>query len=63
VETILHGPVRDQAGCTALLHELQSLGLGGIEVRRLPEGSRASEREPRSRPRHGIALDPRHRAR
>jgi len=39
VETILHGPVRDQAELHGLLHRLQSLGLELIEVRRLPEGS------------------------
>jgi hypothetical protein len=40
VETILHGPVRDQAELHGLLRRLQSLGLELIEVRRLPEGSR-----------------------
>jgi hypothetical protein len=39
VDTILHGPVRDQAELHGLLHRLQSLGLELIEVRRLPEGS------------------------
>ena len=39
VETILHGPVRDQAELHGLLHRLQSLGLELIEVRRLPESS------------------------
>ena len=39
VETILHGPVRDQAELHGLLRRLQSLGLELIEVRRLPEGS------------------------
>jgi hypothetical protein len=37
VETILHGPVRDQAELHGLLRRLQSLGLELIEVRRLPE--------------------------
>ena len=37
VETILHGPVRDQAELHGLLHRLQSLGLELIEVRRLPD--------------------------
>jgi hypothetical protein len=36
VETILHGPVRDQAELHGLLHRLQALGLELIEVRRLP---------------------------
>ena len=39
VETILHGPVRDQAERHGLLQWLQSLGLELIGVRRLPEGS------------------------
>jgi hypothetical protein len=39
VETILHGPVRDQAELHGLLHRLQALGLELIEVRRLPESS------------------------
>jgi len=39
VETVLHGPVRDQAELHGLLRRLQSLGLELIEVRRLPEGS------------------------
>jgi hypothetical protein len=38
VETILHGPVRDQAELHGLLQRVQSLGLELIEVRRLPEG-------------------------
>jgi hypothetical protein len=37
VETILHGPVRDQAELHGLLRRLQSLGLELVEVRRLPE--------------------------
>ena len=36
VETILHGPVRDQAELHGLLHRLQALGLELVEVRRLP---------------------------
>ena len=36
VETVLHGPVRDQAELHGLLNRLQSLGLELIEVRRLP---------------------------
>jgi hypothetical protein len=38
VETVLHGPVRDQAELHGLLHRVQALGLELIEVRRLPEG-------------------------
>jgi hypothetical protein len=37
VETVLHGPVRDQAELHGLLHRVQSLGLELVEVRRLPD--------------------------
>ncbi|HKE97634.1 MAG TPA: hypothetical protein VKG45_01675 [Actinomycetes bacterium] len=36
VETVLHGPVRDQAALYGLLDRIQSLGLELVEVRRLP---------------------------
>jgi hypothetical protein len=36
-ETVLHGPVRDQAALYGLLDRIQSLGLELVEVRRLPE--------------------------
>jgi hypothetical protein len=39
-ETILHGPVTDQAGLHGLLDRIQSLGLELIEVRRLPPADR-----------------------
>lgn len=35
VETVLHGPVEDQAGLRRLLDQVQSLGLELIEVRRM----------------------------
>jgi hypothetical protein len=35
VETVLHGPVRDQAELHGLLDRIQTLGLELIEVRRL----------------------------
>jgi hypothetical protein len=35
-ETVLHGPVADQAGLHGLLERIQSLGLELVEVRRLP---------------------------
>ena len=41
-ETVLHGPVTDQAGLHGLLDRIQSLGLELIEVRRLPPGDEAS---------------------
>ncbi len=37
VETILHGPVRDQAELHGIIDRVQSLGLELIEVRRLPD--------------------------
>ena len=37
VETVLHGPVRDQAELHGLLDRVQALGLELIEVRKLPE--------------------------
>jgi hypothetical protein len=36
VETVLHGPVRDQAELHGILDRLQGLGLELVEVRRLP---------------------------
>jgi hypothetical protein len=36
VETILHGPIRDQAELHGILERLQSLGLELVEVRKLP---------------------------
>jgi hypothetical protein len=37
VETILHGPVRDQAELHGIIERVQALGLELIEVRRLPD--------------------------
>jgi hypothetical protein len=37
VETILHGPVRDQAELHGIIDRVQSLGLELIEIRRLPD--------------------------
>ena len=36
VETVLHGPVRDQAELHGLIDRIQALGLELIEVRKLP---------------------------
>jgi hypothetical protein len=36
VETVLHGPVRDQAELHGVIDRVQALGLELIEVRRLP---------------------------
>lgn len=46
VETVLHGPVRDQAALYGLLDQIQSLGLELVEVRRLPESSEDPEITP-----------------
>ena len=52
VETILHGPVRDQAELHGLLRRLQALGLELIEVHRLPESRPGHQgMRPSSRPR------------
>jgi hypothetical protein len=37
VDTILHGPIRDQAALDGLLEQVRTLGLELLEVRRLPE--------------------------
>ena len=37
VETVLHGPIQDQAALYGLLDRIQELGLELVEVRRLPE--------------------------
>jgi hypothetical protein len=37
VETVLHGPIRDQAELHGIIERVQSLGLELIEVRRLSE--------------------------
>ena len=36
VETVLHGPVRDQAELHGIIERLQALGLELVEIRRLP---------------------------
>jgi len=36
VETVLHGPVVDQAALHGLLQRIETLGLELVEVRRLP---------------------------
>jgi hypothetical protein len=36
-ETLLHGPVEDQAALHGLLQRIEAMGLELIEVRRLPD--------------------------
>jgi hypothetical protein len=47
VETVLHGPVRDQANLHALLRRVQSLGFELVEVRRLPIAHEGDSDSPR----------------
>jgi hypothetical protein len=42
-ETVLQGPVRDQAALYGLLDRIQALGLELLEVRRLPDPPRDPE--------------------
>jgi hypothetical protein len=47
VETVLHGPLRDQAALQGLLARLETFGIQVIEVRRLRRDDPASgERSP-----------------
>jgi hypothetical protein len=41
VETVLHGPLRDQAELHGMISLVQALGLELVEVRRLPGRDRA----------------------
>jgi hypothetical protein len=40
VETVLHGPVQDQAALHGVIHLVNALGLELLEVRRLPHDER-----------------------
>ncbi len=42
VETVVHGPIRDQAALQGLLIRLETLGIEVLEVRRLREQQRAA---------------------
>jgi hypothetical protein len=43
VETVLYGPVTDQAALYGLLRRIEALGLELVEVRRVPSASAASQ--------------------
>jgi hypothetical protein len=49
-ETILYGPIPDQAALHELLAELQSLGLELVELRRLPGEGHHPDTRPKARP-------------
>lgn len=40
VETVVHGPIRDQAALNGLLARLEAFGVEVLEIRRLHEQSR-----------------------
>lgn len=46
VETVLHGPLRDQAALNGLLARLQTFGVQVLEVRRLHDPDPGSELPP-----------------
>jgi hypothetical protein len=48
VETVLHGPIQDQAALNGLLARLETFGVQVLEIRRLQDRDPpAAEREPR----------------
>ena len=44
VESVVHGPIRDQAALQGLLMRLETLGIEVVEVRRLHEQQRRGQR-------------------
>jgi hypothetical protein len=46
VETVLHGPLRDQAALQGLLARLQTLGVKVVEVRRLHDPAPPAPEDP-----------------
>ena len=50
VETVLHGPVKDQSSLHGLLDRIQSLGLELVEIRRLPAAPDEVAAEPEPPP-------------
>ena len=45
-ETVLHGPLQNQAALHGLLDRIQSLGLELVEIRRLPASAEESPLQP-----------------
>ena len=50
VETVLYGPVQDQAALYGLLDRIQSLGLELVEIRQLPAAADVAPAEPEHQP-------------
>ena len=50
VETVLHGPVQDQAALYRLLDRIQSLGLELVEIRQIPASVDEAPAEPEHQP-------------
>jgi hypothetical protein len=50
VETVVHGPLRDQAALQGLLARLEASGIQLLEVRRLRTGEASADRGGRSQP-------------
>jgi hypothetical protein len=48
VETVVHGPLRDQAALQRLLARLEAFGIQLLEVRRFRTGESSADRSPRS---------------
>ena len=45
VETVVHGPIRDQAALQGLLARLEAFGIQVLEIRRLRAGVASPEKE------------------
>jgi hypothetical protein len=61
VETVVHGPIRDQAALNGLLARLEIFGVQVLEIRRLHEQEpRGPEGEPGGPPDHRIEKPPDH---
>ena len=50
VETVVHGPLRDQAALQGLLARLEASGIELLEVRRLRTGEASADRAGRAQP-------------